>query len=398
MRAGGQKFPLKGRRPMWHDEDEMFPFPPFPAGVPWNVLGLMAGTSADGADAALIRVAPAGFRDGRPFLEFLGHYHEAYPARLRKAVLAAASDHMPPSELCVLQRQLGEHHARTAAVLIRELDARPTLASLHGQTVQHRPGQGATLQLADPYLMAEQLHCPVVWDLRRRDLALGGQGAPLVPLTELWLHGRARAWVALNLGGIANATVWDGHRVAAWDLGPAMSLLDLAAERWLGLPFDPDGGNADGKADLVLLERFLDHPYFRKAPPKSTGREQFGAAWLQAEAARLERLPLHDRLATLSAFTAEAVAQELRAWGPALPPGTALLVSGGGARHRRVRRELAQRLPELRLEEDLHFPPGAREAVSWALLGAASAAGVDGSLPEVTGASRAAVLGSWVGG
>jgi anhydro-N-acetylmuramic acid kinase len=358
----------------------------------------MAGTSADGADAALVRVAPGGFRSGNPFLEYLGHYHEPYPPKLRKAVLAAASDRMAPSELCILQRQLGEHHARTAGVLTRELALRPHLVSLHGQTVQHRPAQGATLQLADPYVMAERLQCPVVWDLRRRDMALGGQGAPLVPLTELWLHGAGRPWVALNLGGIANTTVWDGRRLCAWDLGPAMSLLDLAADRWLGLPFDPDGAAAQGKVDLPLLERWLTHAYFRKPPPKSTGRELFGAAWLTAEAARLEALPLPDRLATLAAFTAEAVARELRTWGPALAPGTVLLVSGGGGRHQRVRRELAQRLPEVRVAEDLKFPPGAREAVSWALLGAASAAGVAGSLPEVTGASRAAVLGSWVGG
>lgn len=375
----------------------MIPFPPLPAGMPWTVLGLMAGTSADGADAALIRVAPAGFRSGSPFLEFLGHYHLPYPTKLRKAVLAAASDQLPPSELCVLQRQLGEHHARTAALLTGDLGVAPSLASLHGQTVQHRPAQGATLQLADPYLMAERLHCPVIWDLRRRDMAVGGQGAPLVPMTELWLHGRARTWVALNLGGIANATVWDGQRVHAWDLGPAMSLLDLGAERWLGKPFDPDGEAAGGAVALPLLERFLAHPYFRKAPPKSTGREMFGDAWLKAEASRLEALALPDRLATLAAFTAEAVARELRTWGPLLPPGTALLVSGGGGRHRRVRRELAQRLPDLRLEDDLTFPPGAREAVSWALLGAASAAGVPGNLPEVTG-GRATVLGSWVPG
>ncbi|MDR3672286.1 MAG: anhydro-N-acetylmuramic acid kinase [Holophaga sp.] len=376
----------------------MYPLAPLPAGVPWTVLGLMAGTSADGADAALIRVAPAGFRNGAPFLECLGHRHEPYPPELRQAVLAAAADRMPPSGLCILQRRLGEHHARTAGLLAEELGLHPHMASLHGQTVQHRPAQGATLQLADPYLMAERLHCPVVWDLRRRDLALGGQGAPLVPLTELWLHGRERPWVALNLGGIANATAWDGSRLRAWDLGPAMSLLDLAAERWLGLPFDPDGGHAQGLVAMPALERWLGHPYFRQPPPKSTGREQFGEAWLEAELPGLEALPLPDRMATLAAFTAEAVARELRAWGPALPPGTPLLVSGGGGRHRRVRRELAQRLPELRLEDDLQFRPGVREAVSWALLGAASAAGVAGSLPEVTGASRAAVLGSWVPG
>ena len=166
-----------------------------------------------------------------------------------------------------------------------------------------------------------------------------------------------------------------------------MSLLDLAAERWLGQRFDPEGGNASGPAHPRLLERWLDHPYFRLAPPKSTGREVFGPAWLDAREPDLAALPVPDRLATLAAFTAEAVARELGAWGPALPAGTPLLLSGGGARHQRVRQELAQRLPGLALEDDLKFPPGAREAVSWALLGAASAAAVPGSLPQVTGAS-----------
>jgi anhydro-N-acetylmuramic acid kinase len=227
-------------------------------------------------------------------------------------------------------------------------------------------------------------------------MALGGQGAPLVPLAELWLHGGGAPWVALNLGGIANATVWDGSRVRAWDLGPAMSLLDLAAERWMGKPYDPQGAAATGAPDAALLARWLGHPHFAAPPPKSTGREVFGAAWMAAEAPALEVRPLPERLGTLAAFTAEACARELAAWAPPIPPGTPLLLSGGGARHLRLRGELAERLPGLALRDDAQFPPGAREAVSWALLGAASAAGAPGSLPEVTGASRGAVLGSWV--
>jgi len=376
----------------------MNPSAQLPADGPWTVLGLMAGTSADGADAALVRVDPAGFHGGHPFLSFLGHHHEPYQEALRASVLAAEGDRLNPSGLCVLQRALGDHHALTAGRLVEATGLRPHLASLHGQTVQHRPDQGATLQLADPYVLAEALHCPVLWDLRRRDMALGGQGAPLVPLTELWLHGAGAPWVALNLGGIANATVWDGRKVRAWDLGPAMSLLDLAAERWLGLPYDPEGGAASGPAHGLLLAAWLAHPHFAAAPPKSTGREVFGAAWLEVQGPALEALPLEQRLATLAAFTAQAVAAELHTWAPALPPGTPLLLSGGGARHGRVRRELALALPGLSVEEDLAFPSGAREAVSWALLGAATAAGVPGNLPGVTGASRAALLGSWVPG
>ncbi len=360
---------------------------------PWRVLGLMSGTSADGVDIVAIEVDPGAFLHGQPFRSLLGHHSAEYPPELRNQVLAAAANRLAPAGLCVLQRGLGDHHARAAKALCESLALVPDLASLHGQTVQHHPSQGASLQLADPYVLVEALGCPVVWDLRRRDLALGGQGAPLVPLPERWLHG-AGPWLALNLGGIANLTVWDGQTTRAWDTGPGMSLLDLAARRWLGLPFDPDGKSASGTVAEAYLNRWLGHPYFQAELPKSTGREIFGETWLEAESNRLEALPLPDRLATLAAFTAASVAGEAARFAP-WPAGLRGLVSGGGARHRRLRAELAAWLP-LRLEDDATFPPGAREAVSWALLGAACALGIPGNLPEVTGASRPAVLGSWV--
>ena len=366
---------------------------PIPEDRFWRVLGLMSGTSADGVDAVLVEVDAASFEGGRPFQALAGHLHLAYPEALRERVLAAAGDRLAPSALCILQRDLGDHHAEAARNLCESLGLTPDLASLHGQTVQHHPDRGASLQLADPYVLVEALGCPVVWDLRRRDLALGGQGAPLVPLTERWLHDSG-PWLALNLGGIANLCAWDGSRLRAWDAGPAMSLLDLAARRWLGLAFDPEGAAATGAIDEALLARWLTHPYFWLDPPKSTGRETFGEAWLAAEAPALEALPLPDRLATLAAFTAASVALEVARLGR-LPAGTRGLVSGGGARHRRLREELAHRLP-LALADDVAFPPGAREAVSWALLGAASALGLPGNLPEVTGAQRPVALGSWV--
>lgn len=371
----------------------MLPRIPIPEGRPWRVLGLMSGTSADGVDAALVEADPGAFEAGRPFRALLGHLGTPYPEALRNRVLEAASGRLDPAGLCILQRRLGAHHAAAARALCDRLGLRPDLASLHGQTVQHHPHEGASLQLADPYLLVEALGCPVVWDLRRRDLALGGQGAPLVPLAERWLHG-SEPWVALNLGGIANLAAWDGTRTAAWDTGPGMSLLDLAAERWLGLPFDPDGAAATGQVAEDLLAEWLTHAYFRLPPPKSTGRETFGLAWLDTEGAGLVRLSVPDRLATLAAFTAASIAAEASRLG-ARPPGSRILVSGGGARHQRVRAELTRRL-DLPLQDDQAFPSGAREAMSWALLGAASALGIPGNLPEVTGAARAAVLGSWV--
>lgn len=363
---------------------------------PWVVLGIMSGTSADGVDLAAVEIDPGGFGNGRPFLRLLSHHHSSYPTELRQEVLAAASNVGDPGRLCRLQRSVGEHHAGSAARWAAQSGIRPHFASLHGQTVQHHPRQGATLQLADPYLLVEALGCPVVWDLRRRDLAVGGQGAPLVPLTELWLRGTEGAWVALNLGGIANVTTWNGARLQAWDTGPGMSLLDIAAQRWLGLPFDPDGAHAGGDGDEQLVARWLEHPHFQQTPPKSTGREVFGADWIRTESPSLDRLTLEARLATLAAFTAAAVSRELQRWGQALPAGIPLLVSGGGARHAHLFRELSKRLPGCRLQKDQEFPSGAREAISWALLGAASALGRPGNLPQVTGAAKAVALGSWV--
>lgn len=252
---------------------------PLPEDRPWRVLGLMSGTSADGVDVVAIEVSPDSFETGRPFRALLGHHSSPYPDPVRTQVLAAASNNLDPAGLCILQRRLGNHHARAAYDLCAKLHLEPDLASLHGQTVQHHPGQGASLQLADPYVLAEALGCPVVWDLRRRDLALGGQGAPLVPLPERWLHGPG-PWLALNLGGIGNLALWDGQRTQAWDTGPGMSLLDLAAQRWLGLPFDQDGAGASGAVNEGCLTRWLSHPYFAAPPPSPrAGRSSGPPGW-----------------------------------------------------------------------------------------------------------------------
>ncbi len=341
----------------------------------------------------MIEVDPGGFDGGAPFLKLLGHTHTPYPEDLRAAVLAAAGNRLDPAALCILQRRLGDHHAAAAGALCGTLGITADLASLHGQTVQHHPDHGATLQLADPYLLAERLRCPVIFDLRRRDMALGGQGAPLVPKAELWLHGGDRPFLALNLGGIANATIWDGHQLHAWDLGPGMSLLDLAAKRWLSLDYDPNGGHATGTVNEALVAAWLRHPYCQAQPPKSTGREVFGEAWLEAQAPTIEHLRVEDLLATLAAFSAAAIAHELHRLRLPLSGG---LISGGGANHERLRRELTERTPALSWRVDKSLPPGSREAVSWALLGAATAAGFPGNFPAVTGASAEAVLGAWV--
>lgn len=366
---------------------------PITPGNLWRVVGVMSGTSADGVDAVCIEVDPTLYNSGQPFRALLGHHHAAYPAALRSKILQATEDALKVSELTRLQRVLGDFHATCVQTLLQQQTQPVHLISLHGQTVQHHPQHGASLQLADPYVMTKVTGVPVVWDLRRVDLAYGGQGAPLVPKTEQWLRGTETSWVALNLGGIANVTVWDQKHLRAWDTGPGMSLLDIAATWWLEAAYDVEGAHATGRVHDEWIHEGLRDPYFGRSLPKSTGREYFGRTWLEARRATLESWPLADRFATLAAFTAESIAHEWRREG--ISNVVEGWISGGGRAHPRVIQELKRVLPELHWHPDDGLPTGTREAVSWALLGAASAAGQTGNHPEVTGASQSLILGSW---
>ncbi len=370
-----------------------FRLPISPGGL-WHVVGVMSGTSADGVDAVCIEVDPNQFTSGKPFRSIIAHHYEAYPASLRTNILQATQDILKISELTILQRALGDFHAACVSNLLKKQILPVNLISLHGQTVQHHPESGASLQLADPYVMARVIGAPVVWDLRRVDLAYGGQGAPLVPKTEQWLRGTSSSWLALNLGGIANVTVWDQIHLRAWDTGPGMSLLDLAASWWLKKTWDEAGSHATGQIDQGWIEEALQDSYFKRSLPKSTGREYFGTAWLTLRRTALEKLALNDRFATLAAFTAESIAHELKREG--IYKDLKAWVSGGGSAHSRLLTELKRVLPEIDWRIDTALPQGSREAVSWALLGAASAVGETGNHPEVTGASQPLVLGSWV--
>ena len=362
-----------------------------PLDRPWRVLGLMSGTSADGIDSALVEIDPRGFNSGTPFKSLLHHQYEAYPDSLKIKVLEAIHNHSLPKDICILQRELGNFCGEIIKLISN--NSKIDFVSLHGQTIQHHPEQGATLQLADPYVISLSSQSPVVWDLRRMDMALGGQGAPLVPLTETWLRGTKQPWVALNIGGIANVTAWTGCELQAWDTGPGMSILDIAARIWLGISQDEHGKNAMGKIHQDLLEHWMKDDYFRYGAPKSTGRERFGQAWFESHRTQLETLPITDRLATLASFTASSIQFELKRL--TLESGTLGFVSGGGSMHSRVMSELSID-SSIHWSKDTQFPIGSREAISWALLGAASALSLPGTVQEITGASKAGILGSWV--
>ncbi|MFF4755825.1 anhydro-N-acetylmuramic acid kinase [Streptomyces sp. NPDC002514] len=359
-----------------------------------RVIGLMSGTSYDAIDAAAAELRLVG---DALVLRPLGMVSEAYDAQLRAALAAALPPGVVPlADVCRLDTLIGQAFAAAAVRADRELCAgRAELVASHGQTVYHwvtgKTVHG-TLQLGQPAWIAEATGLPVVADFRPRDIAAGGQGAPLVSLVDLlWLRGRPGTPVALNLGGIANLTAPDG---TAFDTGPGCALIDAAAREFSGgqLEHDTDGRlAARGQVHEALLERLLAEPYYRLPAPKTTGKELFHPGYLRAALAGTGKPPAEDVIATLTVLTARTVADAVRAVG-----ATEVLASGGGTRNPVLMRMLADRLPgvALRRSDDLGLPADAKEAYAFAVLGFLTAHGLPGTAPSSTGARHASVLGS----
>jgi len=369
------------------------------------MIGLMSGTSADGIDAALVEWPDDA--SARPF-RLLGYVEIALPSELQSRVHALAAGESEPRvalrDLVRLDVELAERFASAAREVARcasiDLSRVAAIAS-HGQTVAHHPEHGGSLQIGNPSVIAERTGCTVVADFRSRDLAAGGEGAPLAPffhLAALAERGEARA--ALNLGGIANLT-WlpsdlDPASVVAFDVGPANALLDAAvAYATQGRERMDEGGlrAARGRVDAALLARLLDDEFLRRAPPKSTGRERYGRAQAHALVDELGLARLDDLVATLLAFTVESVARACREHLPSLP--ARLLVGGGGAKNPRMSSLLAAALPGSRVEpfDAVGVPADAAEAMAFSLLGRNALLGIPNHLPRTTGARREAVLG-----
>ncbi|MEB3264798.1 MAG: anhydro-N-acetylmuramic acid kinase [Synechococcus sp.] len=373
-----------------------------------RVLGLMSGTSADGVDAVLARF------DGRPEhprWQLLGRASQPYPETLRHRLVAVGQGMaLTAAELLDLAEAVTLVQAEAAR--LADPQATAELVGCHGQTLWHRPPQegrcGASWQLLQAPLLAGLLGRPVVHDFRAADLALGGQGAPLVPPCDAALLGGTGGWRALlNLGGIANLTLLPPGSgpdrrapVQGWDCGPANTLLDLAVQQFSQghLSFDADGAwAARGEVQEAVLARWLEEPYLRQAPPKSTGRELFGRQDLRRRLADLAAAAGHadpdpaDSLATLTAFSAAAVAQDLERG----PRPIELLVAGGGCRNATLLRELRRRCRgcSVRPLQELGIGDLEREALAFALLAWWHWRGHPGSMPSVTGARRATVLG-----
>jgi len=361
--------------------------------APVLMVGLMSGTSLDGVDAVLVRIA------GPTRVELLGLVHRGYTPEERgqiEAVLRGASI----ADTARLHVALAEWAAEAVDTLLEATHVRAdALAGIvfPGQTMWHEPPV-VTFQIGEPAVLAERFGVRVVSNLRARDVAAGGQGAPLVPMADALLFAAAdHARVLLNLGGMANVT-WvpprgDLAEVLGADTGPGMAIVDeLARIAQPGLPFDVDGALAGaGAVNAAVLADLLADPFFAERGPRSTGRERFGRDYAERLAARL---PGPDGVRTAVALTVESI---VRYCVEVLPPCREVVVAGGGSRHPVLMASLEARLQEhglrLALFDELYFVAEAKEAVAFALLGWLTLHGQPGNVPSVTGAVGARVLG-----
>lgn len=359
-------------------------------------LGLMSGTSADGIDAALVQFPAEG---GCRFVDGLTMPWEPR-LRTRLVALGQGDELDSLDALGDVDARIGLAFAEAAAALLVHsgIDAAQVAAiGSHGQTVRHRPSSAPafTLQLGDASRIAERTGITTVADFRRRDVAAGGQGAPLMPAFHLAMLGAAdEDRAVLNLGGIANLTLIprDGA-LLGFDTGPANALLDAWCEQHTGKAFDADGTfAASGVVDAALLARWRSDPWFALPPPKSTGREQFHLAWMQTHLDDGERSTA-DVQATLLELTVATVADALLR---TLPDARRLLVCGGGVRNGQLMARLAARLPGVAVESSaMHgLDPDYMEAMGFAWLAQRTLAGLPGNLPSVTGAAGPRILGA----
>jgi len=364
------------------------------------VIGLLSGTSADGTDAALCAIE--GF-DETTRLTMRGFVSTPFARPLRERIFRLSEANA--TELCDLDVLLAEAFAEAAhavcaaaGIKMAEVD----LIGSHGQTAVHHPRSagrlGATLQIGEAAVIAERTGCPVISDFRVRDVAAGGEGAPLVPLVDHLLFrvpGRRRA--LQNIGGIANVTLV-GERVAdlvAFDNGPGNMPLDTVARAASGGldSFDRDGTRASrGHVDAALLAELHQHPYLARPIPKSTGREDFGKEFVYPLLTRFHERK-DDLLATLTRFSAEAIARSYREMLPAMPDE--VFISGGGALNPTLMRHLAELLDPTPVQSvaALGMNPEAKEAIAFAVLANQTLFGAAGNVPAVTGAAGPRVLG-----
>ena len=370
--------------------------------APLLCIGLMSGTSLDGVDGVLLECSATAAHAAPGTLRQRGFASRPLPAELRAELLALNTPgHDELHRAALAANALMHVYAQVVLDVCGQtgLPARQiAVLGAHGQTVRHRPqmfgGTGYTTQLVNGALLAELTGIAVACDFRSRDVAAGGQGAPLVPAFHQALWGSEGNLAVLNLGGIANLTLLQaGQPATGFDCGPANALLDHWCQQHTGRPFDADGTwAAQGQIHPPLLQHMLADAYVQSPPPKSTGRDHFNPAWLQQHLHAHAPLPPADVQATLAALTVQAAAQHLQRHAPATRQ---LLVCGGGVRNGHLLRGLAAALPHVRVQSSAErgVDPQAVEAAAFAWLAGQTVRGQALDVSAITGAAGARVLG-----
>ena len=373
------------------------------------VVGLMSGTSADGVTAAAAEITGTGVDAG---VRLVAYRTYPYPPEIRERLFTLFSGGAPGlSEASELNVLIGHVFADAAQAITGEagLDGEVDLVGSHGQTVWHQPWlkeavghrYRSTLQIGEQAVIAARTGLPVVADFRKADVAAGGEGAPLTPYLDYVLHRSSTAnRVLQNIGGIANLTYLPAGRglddLVAFDTGPGNMLIDAAAGRYAGMSHDVDGELArSGEPDMALLEELMRHPYYGRKPPKSTGREAFGAGYASEVFSLADEggLSPADTLATVTMLTVESIARAYESHLPA--PVDEVYVSGGGSRNPYLMERLRRRLDApVHDYSRLGYPSEAKEALLVALLANEHVMGTPSNVPAATGAERRTVLGS----
>lgn len=366
-------------------------------------IGLMSGTSLDGVDGVLAAF-PRDFSDGH--VDMAAAAYVPFPAALQSDLMAlqAAGDNEIARE-ALAANELARHYADCVAQLLAQADVAPDAIraiGVHGQTIRHQPAIGYTRQTNNPALLAELTGIDVIADFRSRDIAAGGQGAPLVPAFHRAFFAKAgETRVVVNIGGIGNISILEGGEnacVTGFDTGPGNVLMDAWIAQHLGKKYDADGAwAASGTVIPALLDTLRDEPFFALPPPKSTGRDLFHPAWLAGRLNAFPNAKPADVQATLAAFTANTLADAIAA--PAIDAKT-VYVCGGGAYNAHLMRQLQQALADrkqiatLESTDALGISPNHVEALAFAWLAYRFSERQAGNLPAVTGAKGLRILGA----
>lgn len=376
------------------------------------VAGIMSGTSADGIDVALIQIGDSQLRG---VIELIGHAAFPYPPRVRQAVLAAMNaDRARVADLARLNFVLGHLYADAVLETQRKFRAKPDLIGCHGQTLYHQGEPelflgkrvAATWQTGEAAIIAARVGVPVVSDFRPADMAAGGEGAPLVPYLDYLLFRDARIGrIVLNVGGIANLTAIPANagpeRVIAFDTGPGNMVIDQVMHALTGRAFDRDGEfAASAMVDEKIVRKILCASFFRKNPPKTAGREEFGREFVRQFLQGCGRMRKQDIVATATALTSQSISDAVRRFVIAKSRGESygeIIASGGGTRNKTLIAMLAESVVSLglrlRFSDEFGVPSEAKEAVAFAVLAYETWNRRPSNIPAATGARKAAVLG-----